>query len=565
MSDVKQYHDLIKKVNYFSKRYYQDDVSEISDQEYDALYAELLQLENMHPDWLSANSPTQRVGYATAQFNPSNHDKPMLSLANIYTAEEIGRFIRSTTTDMYCIEPKIDGQAVTLLYKDGKLKAASTRGNGHVGTNITHVVKYIPSLPIEIDNTEEFEIRGELYISAATFNKINRECMQKGIPVFANQRNLASGTTKLHDEHEIRSRGLSIILYDIVTGNTSSHFDDIQLLHDLGFPVVSPVTIQVAVGDKTCYDKINEICNDIIAKASEYDYPIDGSVIKVDNIELQSILGANVKTPRFAIAYKKMTEGVATTVTKIEYQVGVSGCITPVVWFTPVDVDGSTITKCSLYNVAKLTEMDININDRIIVGKGGEVIPKVIKVLDKRSDKIIIPTICPSCGTPLESSDRQTYCTNTECSERLFRTLVKFVSKDAMDIHGFGMNTLKKLFDANLVKYPVDIYHLDINAFKSIDEKSALMQNKMFTEIRKSLNKSIGTVLYAYSAFGKSYINRWDTEMSKLTIDDICNMTIDQVIDFIKIESMANTMYTRIHRQDFHDLLIRMKALKILK
>ena len=512
----KKIESLREQIREHDYKYYVLAEPSVSDKEYDRLYKELQHLENEHPELITPDSPTQRVGSdLTKEFKPVMHKIPMLSLSNTYNQKELFDFDKRIKDSLpgnekveYVVELKIDGASVSLNYIDGKLKTAATRGDGTVGEEITKNIKTIRSIPIVLNKInslpyglKDFEVRGEIFMNLKDFNELNSERKKKGEKLFANPRNSAAGTLKMQDPKAVARRPLNSFLYTIVTleDELESQEKNLEILKRLGF--------RVNGNYKKCsgIEEVIKTCDEFEKIRDELDYEIDGAVIKVNSIKQQNILGNIAKSPRWAVAYKFKSKQTTTTVKEIRWQVGRTGAITPVAELEPVFLAGSTISRATLHNFDEIERKDIRVKDTVIIEKGGDVIPKVVEVvLDKRSSsskKTKPPASCPACKSPIFKPDGEVayYCQNSECPDQIKGRLEHFASRSAMDIEGLGEALIDLFVDKEFLKTYSDIYILknrrdDLIAIDRLGEKSV---DNLLKAIEKSKQKPFDKVLFA--------------------------------------------------------------------
>lgn len=508
MDQKQAYLTLVATVNEHSRKYYTEDSPAISDFEFDQLYKELEQIEAEHPDWVVDYSPTKRVGGEVISSLASvTHEYPMLSLSNTYSTEEVYKFMDDVSdaagmAAKVTAEPKIDGLAISLTYEGGKLVRAATRGDGQKGEDVTHNIKVIKSIPLQIDTDEKLIVRGEVYMPLASFNKINAERGAEGLPLFANPRNSAAGSLKLLDSSESKKRGLECFIFGIDAGHGEYYFSDIDRLDKLGFRVNKDIRL--------CKDteEVLEHINEIGRKRADLDYEIDGVVIKANSYQLREEMGTTVKAPKWAIAYKYASLEVSTKLLNVEYQVGRTGAVTPVAVLEPVLISGSTVSKASLHNDEFVEMLGIHINDNVFVTKGGEVIPKVTRIDSKAEDRkeILSPEFCPECksllvrqkvGAKKDRYEKLKRCVNPECKGILRESIKHFVSKNAMDIAGLGESIIVKLLEYGHITKIEDIYTFDFDILKEMDGFGEKSVEKLKASIEESKNKPFEKVLFA--------------------------------------------------------------------
>lgn len=486
--------------------YYNEASPEISDFEYDRLYAELQAIEAAHPEWITPDSPTQRVGGRPLdQFVQVRHSIPMLSIGNTYSIGEVREFenrlqrlLPGTPFD-YVVEPKIDGVAVSVRYEQDRFVLAATRGNGITGDDITANMSTIRNLPLRIPFSqagfEIVELRGEVYIDTPSFIEMNRQRELAGEEPFANPRNTAAGSLKLLDSREVAQRPLSIFFHsfgEIRTGETDPghrwicHSQALQQLHDLGVPVIEHWARVQGI------DAVLPWIELWGKKRHELPYQTDGLVIKVDDFRLRDELGATSRSPRWVIAYKFPAEQAETTLKKIELQVGRTGAVTPVAILEAVQLAGTTVTRATLHNADEIARKDLRENDRVLIEKGGEIIPKVVQALVEKRDGSQVPYVfpenCPSCGSPLTRPSGEVLyrCNDLDCPAQLRERLVHFASRRAMDIEGLGEAMVEKLVSAGLVHGLVDLYQLELEPLLQFGKKVEKSSRKLLLAIEAS-------------------------------------------------------------------------------
>lgn len=465
------------------RRYYDEARPLISDQEYDQKMRQLLAYEKEHPSLIDPKSPAQRVAEApTEGFEQRAHLVPMYSLANTYSEEEVEAFVQRVHKLLekekvpFCCELKIDGTAISLLYKQGKLTHATTRGNGKVGDDVTANIKTIHSIPLVIEGDtvpETLEVRGEVYMSLATFEALNKMRQEEGLEVFANPRNAAAGSLKLLDPRLVAKRKLQLMMYGIAEG-----FEGVLTQHEVharlkrwGFPTAAPSHLAIASNAK----EILSFAHTVEKKREELPFEIDGIVVKVNELKYHALLGHTGKTPRFAIAYKFAPEQAVTRIREITVQVGRSGVLTPVAELEPVFLSGSTISRATLHNQEEVARKEIREGDFVFIEKGGDVIPKVVKVdFDRRpsdSRPWQMPTHCPICKTKVvhTAGEVAVRCPNSLCMGQRVRRIQYFASKNAMDIEHLGEKVVEQLVEKGLVSRVSDLYLLDEASLQELD------------------------------------------------------------------------------------------------
>ncbi|MCG8403154.1 MAG: NAD-dependent DNA ligase LigA [Firmicutes bacterium] len=498
----------IEKHNYF---YHVLDAPNITDADYDRLMAELQEWENKYPELVTPDSPTQRVGGALREgFVTIRHTVPMLSLANAFGAEELREFdrrVRSALDDQpydYVVELKIDGVAVSLVYRDDLLARGATRGDGEYGEDITANLKTIKSIPLRLRQpVSALEVRGEIYMSKESFLDLNRRREEGGEALFANPRNAAAGSVRQLNPAVTAGRNLSIFVYaagavELPSGEApASHEEALKLLDRLGFRVNPHHQVCADI------DEVISYCSLWAEKKAELPYSIDGLVIKVNSLAQQARLGATMKSPRWAVAYKFPTEEAETTVRDIMVSVGRTGVITPTAILEPVTVAGSTVSRASLHNEDIIREKDVGIGDRVVIHKAGDVIPEIVRVLkDKRTGdekKFHMPRACPACGAEAvrQSGEAAYRCTGAACPARLLEGMIHFSSRGAMDIAGMGPAVVTQLVNSGLVKDIADIYLLTAEQLTSLERFAAKSAENLIRAIEDSKNQPLHRLIFA--------------------------------------------------------------------
>jgi DNA ligase (NAD+) len=481
-----EYEKLKEKVEYHNRRYYDQADPEISDAEYDRLYDRLVTMEREHPEWVTSDSPTQKVGgQAVERFEKVEHRQPMLSLEKAYTEEEVAAWIEQMERDLgrkpewaFTAEPKIDGDSLEIIYEKGKLALAATRGDGRVGENVTHTVKTIANVPKSLKGAPELlEVRGEAYLRLADFREMNRRLLEEGKEAFANPRNFTSGSIKQKDASVTRSRPIRFTAYAVgaVRGTKySGNAEVLKWLEELGFEVPAFRLCRTV-------DDLKDYWRKTLEGRDAMDHEIDGVVIKVNDLRIRGELGARSKSPKWAIAWKFPAREETTEVQDVVWNVGRSGKITPVAKLRPVSIGGVTVSNASLHNVAQLTRLDVRLKDTVLVTRAGDVIPYVVKVIETKrpphARPPAIPAKCPVCSTAVERTETDILCPNgLTCPQQLKSAIDHFCSRGAMDIAGFGEEWIEQLVDRKVLSSVADLYRLkkeELLEFERMGEKLA--------------------------------------------------------------------------------------------
>lgn len=560
--------------------YYILDQPTISDYEFDKLLEELIALEKQFPEFLSPNSPSQRVGGTiTKEFASVKHKYPMLSLSNSYSAEDMIDFDRRVreglgyqTKDLfsggdvnYVCELKFDGLSIGLTYKDGELLQAVTRGDGVQGDDVTTNVKTIKSVPLKLrgDYPELFEIRGEIFLPRNVFDAINKEREEIGEPPLANPRNAASGTMKMQDSAVVASRKLDCYLYHVLGEEIpfKSHYDCLQAAKSWGFKISQ-------------YSKLVNSMDEVLAFIEHWDkerynlpFDIDGIVIKVNDYKQQLQLGFTAKSPRWAIAYKFKAEQVSTELLEITYQVGRTGAITPVANLKPVPLGGTTVKRASLHNADIIEKLDVRVGDHVFVEKGGEIIPKIIGVdLTKRksdSEKTVYITHCPECGAELKrnAGEANHFCPNDmECPPQVKGRMEHYVGRKAMNIDSLGAETIDQLYKAGLVKNSADLYDLKKEQLLGLDRMAEKSAQNLIDGIEASKHVPFERVLYS---IGIRHVG--ETTAKKIakkvkSLDVLINATKEELLSIDEVgEIIAESISVFFADEKNREIITRLK------
>ena len=495
---------LREQLNYHSKRYYEMDAPEIEDYEYDMMLRELTEIEEKHPELITPDSPTHRVGgKADGQFTPVEHIVPMESLQDAFSFDEIRAFDKRVCSvienPIYVVEPKIDGLSVSLEYENGLFVRGSTRGDGRTGEDVTANLRTVKSIPLKLNTPLPFiEVRGEVYMPKNVFADLTEEQELNGEKTFKNPRNAAAGSLRQKNPKITAKRRLDIFVFNIQQINgkeLSSHRESLDYIKELGFNTV-PFYTECGSIEKAI-DEINKIGS----MRGELPFDIDGAVIKVDKFSQREALGSTSKFPKWALAFKYPPEEKETTLLDIEINVGRTGVLTPTAVFEPISLAGTTVSRATLHNQDFINEKGISIGDRIIVRKAGDIIPEVLSVAVHNPEKEIykLPEFCPSCGGKVTREDGEAAlrCNNPDCPNQLLRNLIHFCSRDAMDIEGMGTAVLEVFVEKGLVKTAADIFNLDKDKIAQIDRMGEKSAENLINAAEKAKSNDLSKLIFA--------------------------------------------------------------------
>ncbi|AWB52591.1 NAD-dependent DNA ligase LigA [Pasteurella multocida] len=505
---------LRQTLRYHEYQYHVLDNPQIPDAEYDRLFHRLKTLEQQYPQWFSSDSPTQRVGAKPlSAFAQVQHEMPMLSLDNAFSDEELHAFVKriqdrlvfSPKSLEFCCEPKLDGLAVSILYVDGKLTQAATRGDGSTGEDITLNIRTIRNIPLQLlmeNPPTRLEVRGEVFMSQAGFEALNEKALAKGEKTFANPRNAAAGSLRQLDPRITSQRPLLLNAYSIGVAEgielPDTHFERLQWLKSIGIPVNNE--IQLCEGT----ENVLKFYRTIMQKRSTLGYDIDGTVIKVNDIALQEELGFISKAPRWAIAYKFPAQEELTVLNAVEFQVGRTGAITPVAKLQPVFVAGVTVSNATLHNGDEIARLDVAIGDTVIIRRAGDVIPQIIGVLHEKrpanAEKIVFPTECPVCGSVIVRIEGEAVARCTGglfCAAQRKEALKHFVSRKAMDIDGVGAKLIEQLVDREQIHTPADLFKLDLNTLARLERMGLKSAQNALDSLQKAKKTTLARFIFA--------------------------------------------------------------------
>ena len=556
-----KYTKLRSEIEYHNNLYYNEDNPIISDMEYDFLIRELKELEQKYPELLEynkngENSPTEKIGgTASEKFSKVRHRVPMLSLSNTYNISEIEDFdkrvkkiilaenIENNSKELeYILELKLDGLSISLIYENGMLVQAVTRGDGQVGEDVTENIREIPTVPKKLKENVSLEVRGEIILPISSFNRINQEREDEGEDVFANPRNAASGTIRQLDKTIVAERGLDCYLYYLVNAENygiKTHLESIEYIEKLGFKTTK-------IFEKyTDFKKLEEAIDKWHDDRKKLDYETDGLVIKVNNFSLYETLGYTTKSPRWAIAYKFPAEQVKTKLMDVTFQVGRTGVITPVAELEAVNLSGSVVKRASLHNFDEIRRKDIKIGDNVIVEKAAEIIPQVVNVVfdDRTGEEIEIqePANCPVCNSKLAHEEGLVAlkCHNPLCPEKVKRQIAYFVSRDAMNISGLGDKIVEKFIELGKIKTIVDIYSLkeyreELENLEKMGQKSV---DNLINNIEASKNRDFSKVLYA---LGIPFVGKFNANLLTKNFKNIENLKNQSIENLLSVKGIGD-------------------------
>lgn len=555
MNDFTEIEVLRQELTQAGYEYYVLDKPTMSDYDYDHKLRRLEELEATHPEMITPDSPTQRVGGQPLEaFTQVRHQVPLESLQDVFDFQELEAFdqrVRGVAPSAeYVVEPKVDGLSVALEYEDGRFIRGATRGDGQVGEDVTENLRTIRSIPLKIPNAPaRLIVRGEVFMPKKVFHALNEERERKGEALFANPRNAAAGSLRQLDPKIAASRKLDILVFNVQYGEGetfSTHIETLNYLQDKGFKVIPHYSCSDVSQATAHITQIGE-------NRASFQFDIDGAVVKVNNLSQREALGSTAKFPRWAAAYKYPPEVKCAQVVDIIIQVGRTGVLTPKAVLTPVRLAGTTVTNATLHNQDFISEKDIRIRDTVLVRKAGEIIPEVLSVvLEKRPEgtqPYFLPKVCPVCGALVErdADGAHIRCTGAECPAQLLRNLAHFASRDAMDIEGLGIAVVENLVNAELVKTPGDLYFLKEEDVAQLDRMGKRSAQKLLAALEKSKNQDLSRLIYAFGIrqvgqkAGKILAARFQTmdalqnaTLEELTaVDDVGEITAQSILDWM--------------------------------
>lgn len=563
--------NLRAEINRHNELYYQKNAPEISDFEFDKLLEKLKKLEEENPQFITPDSPTQRVGGRAESFAPFVHKVPLMSLDNSYSLEDLRAFdercqkLADGRKLEYVAELKIDGLSVSLHYKNGILETGATRGDGNTGDNVTQNVKTIKTIPLRLkdDFPTEIEIRGEVFMPRSVFEKINAELEMQGEKLYANPRNFASGTLRQLDSNIVASRRLDMFPYDVWQGNQkpfATHWENFDFLEKQGF--------NVNPHRRKCenIEEVIKFCDEMLRLRDSLDYDIDGVVVKVNSTALQEEFGATTKAPRWAIAYKYPAMQATTKLNGITVQVGRTGALTPVAELEPVLLAGTIVSRASLHNEDEIKRLNIKIGDYVLIEKSGEIIPQVLQIVEsKRTGNEIdyeFPQNCPICNFPAIRPEGEAVrrCTNDDCPAKLKARISYFAARKAMDIEGLGDVLVETLVDSGMVKTVADLYDLTVEQIAGLERKAEKSASKLIEQIENSKQRGLQRLLYGLDIrhVGERYAKILANHFRN--IENLKNAKVEQLDDIPEIGlTVAESVFGWFHNEKNLELIERLQ------
>lgn len=556
--------ELREKLNENARLYYTLDASTMSDYEYDRLYRRLQELEAAHPEEITPDSPTQRVGDAVLNdFAEVRHPVPLESLEDVFDGDEVKGFLSKVLETLpraeYSVEPKVDGLSVALEYRDGQFYQGATRGDGRVGEDVTGNLRTVRSIPKNLpEKLPRLIVRGEVYMARSVFDRINEELELEGKPLLANPRNAAAGSLRQKDPKVCAKRQLDIAVFNLqlVEGRSfATHSETLDYLREQGFPVIPHTVLRDP-------EEILEQIQKLGDNRMDFPYDIDGAVVKLNDLSDRSILGSTAKCPKWAVAYKYPPEQKDSRVADIVVQVGRTGVLTPKAVLEPVRLAGTTVTNATLHNQDYITEKDIRIGDTVVVQKAGEIIPEIVSVVKEKRPEgtkpYHLPDKCPVCGAAVlrDPDGAAVRCTGAECPAQLLRNMIHFASRDAMDIDGVGPAVLQQLIESGLVSNPADLYDLRAEQLEGLDRMGKKSAQNAVDAIARSKENDLWRLIFALGIrqvgakaakilathFGSMDGLRRATVEELTEIDDVGAVTADYITRWMQSDQAADLL-----------------------
>ena len=556
--------ELREKLNENARLYYTLDASTMSDYEYDRLYRRLQELEAAHPEEITPDSPTQRVGDAVLNdFAEVRHPVPLESLEDVFDGDEVKGFLSKVLETLpraeYSVEPKVDGLSVALEYRDGQFYQGATRGDGRVGEDVTGNLRTVRSIPKNLpEKLPRLIVRGEVYMARSVFDRINEELELEGKPLLANPRNAAAGSLRQKDPKVCAKRQLDIAVFNLQLAegrSFSTHSETLDYLREQGFPVIPHTVLRDP-------EEILEQIQKLGDNRMDFPYDIDGAVVKLNDLSDRSILGSTAKCPKWAVAYKYPPEQKESRVADIVVQVGRTGVLTPKAVLEPVRLAGTTVTNATLHNQDYITEKDIRIGDTVVVQKAGEIIPEIVSVVKEKRPEgtkpYHLPDKCPVCGAAVlrDPDGAAVRCTGAECPAQLLRNMIHFASRDAMDIDGVGPAVLQQLIESGLVTNPADLYDLRAEQLEGLDRMGKKSAQNAVDAIARSKENDLWRLIFALGIrqvgakaakilathFGSMDGLRRATAEELTEIDDVGAVTADYITRWMQSDQAADLL-----------------------
>ncbi|MGL6261009.1 NAD-dependent DNA ligase LigA [Vibrio sp. WXL103] len=564
--------ELRETLHYHAVKYYVEDSPELPDAEYDRLMRELLDIEAEHPELVTLDSPSQRVGGAPlAGFESVAHELPMLSLDNAFDDQELSSFDKRANdrligerVESYCCEPKLDGLAVSLLYEDGILVQAATRGDGTTGENITENVRTISAIPLKLRGSNwpsRIEVRGEVFMPKAGFERLNAQALKKGDKVFVNPRNAAAGSLRQLDSRITATRPLSFYAYSvgIVEGATlsSSHYQRFLELKSWGLPMCPETKLVDSL------EQVKAYYQDILTKRDDLPYEIDGVVIKVDSVAQQETLGFVARAPRWAIAYKFPAQEELTKLNDVEFQVGRTGAITPVAKLEPVFVGGVTVSNATLHNADEIERLGVMIGDCVVIRRAGDVIPQIVSVVSERRPEgakaIEFPARCPVCQSEVERVEGEAVarCSGgLVCQAQRKEALKHFVSRKALDVDGLGDKVIEQLVDREMVETPADLFKLSAGVLTVLDRMGPKSAQNVVNALQASKQTTLPRFLYSLGIREVGEATAANLAQHFLTLEAIQAASHEQLLEVSDVGAIVASHITAFFNQEKNQLVI---------
>lgn len=538
--------NLVKQINYYNKKYYEEDITEISDYAYDKLTVRLRELEARYPELKQKDSHTSKVGGKTKKiFSEVKHEVQMLSLQDVFSFADVEEFVDKVCQEFgedteFVVETKIDGLSVSLEYENGILVRGSTRGDGFVGEDVTQNIRMIQDIPQQLKSHDTVEIRGEVYLPRQEFEKINTALIDAGKQPLANPRNAAAGTLRQLNSDLVKSRNLSIFVFTILKGmEFTTDTESLNYLKSIGVKTIE--YMKTCIGKEAVIQAIQEIGR----MRDTLPYDIDGAVVNVNRIAYRQEMGKTVKVPKWSVAYKYPPERKETKIKDIMLQVGRTGQVTPMAVLEPVKVAGSLISRTTLHNFDYIEEKDIRIGDIAVIEKAGDVIPEVVEVVKEKRDgsqkKYVTPFVCPICGESLEKEEEivALRCTNSECPALIYRSLLHFASRDCMDITGLGESIVELLIDKELLKDVADIYYLKYEDILNLERFAPKSASNLILAIEASKENSLEKLLFG---LGIRHIGKKASKILAENFEDIYRLMNANIEELLALDDFGEIM-----------------------